>query len=130
MPAYQATRPFAALVTCRAERLTHLVMMASHFFTFNLYLQRRAKQFSAAFADSLISYFASLCKTKGGNEWWSTQRKTFGPEFEEHIDSLIEKTPALAEIQPWWGVERNTSIRSKETTKSELRISDFTAQAC
>jgi hypothetical protein len=85
----------------------HTLECASHLMSLNLFQQARAKQFDRGIADPFVVFFASTCKTKGGNYWWTTYKHSLSwdHEFTDFVDSMVldPHTPALNELQPWWG---------------------------
>ena len=83
----------------------HLLMTASHFFTLNMHVQSKARQFDNTIAVPLLRYFAAICKTKGGREWWSSYKLGWNHESTAQIDALIAdpNVPSLSDMQPWWG---------------------------
>jgi len=92
------------------EALDGNAQMRFHYMAFsecmrcsNMYRQLQANQFDTGIGEPLIAYFAMICKTKGGAEWWHSLKNGFDQDFAQHIDSLV-KSPnlvSLETIQPW-----------------------------
>ena len=93
----------------------HCLCAANYLFTVNMYVQSKAKQFDEALAQGFLQFFAAALKTKGGNEWWNTYKKTVDLET-AHIDSLIadSRSPSLVELQPWWGAAGRSAVNARD----------------
>src|SRR5262245_26216942 len=73
----------------------------------NMYRQLLSNQFDSHIARPLIVFFAQLCKTIGGSDWWRLTKGGADSDFVAHIDSLLAnpKLMQLQNSQPWYARE-------------------------
>jgi len=57
-------------------------------------------------AEQIMSFNASLLKTKGGEQWWRTAQSIWREEFVERINELIEQTSPVNELWPWFYADK------------------------
>lgn len=85
----------------------HYLAYSEYMRTLNMYRQLQSKQFDPEIGEPLVGYFAMMCRTKGGSEWWSFVKTLAGADrnFIEYIESQVEN-PNLPDLQtalPWMG---------------------------
>ena len=99
----KATHGLEALTKNEQGRF-HAFAASQNLATFNVYLQLRANQFDPKLAEVLIRFFATVLKTPGMAEWWTTQKGFWDQNYVEHLDSLVDDRdlPSLDEAQAWF----------------------------
>jgi len=81
---------------CHAWLITHLLSAQ------NLYFQAEDDTMHQAFAEQVLGFTASMLKTKGGLQWWTTARPIWRPEFVTHMDGLMQGAQPVTDTWPFF----------------------------
>ena len=73
-----------------------------------VFLQLKDGVMHGDIADQLLQFNAAMLNTKGGLFWWGTARSIWRPEFVKHMDELIQETPPITEVWPWFSSDGAT----------------------
>ena len=80
----------------------HTWMVAHTLNAQNVFLQLKDGAMHAGIADQLLPFNAAMLNTKGGLFWWGTARSIWRPEFVAYMDKLIQESPPITEVWPWF----------------------------